>query len=217
MVTRLKPQGLPSQLDSLWRQAFFQKDRTLADVAGKLAAAGSNPTSNNLNIALSRAKFLRRRGKSRSYRYIQKAPAKAPPDPSDILPDSLLKKLSKDFKTEVSDLRHNYGISGTCTAFLLRKILEKLIFLAFAANGQEHKLNDANGTIVGLGAMLSLASSSKVAGRPFLLQKTANAIQGVKFLGDSAAHNPLADVSMQTIQPNMPYIITAYEELANKL
>ncbi|MCJ7707948.1 MAG: hypothetical protein MUO38_10055, partial [Anaerolineales bacterium] len=133
------------------------------------------------------------------------------------LPDSLSKKLTKNFKTEMADLRLNYGTSGTCTAFLLRKILEKLIFLTFAANGLDASLRDANGNLVGLTTMLNIATTSKIAGKPFLLPKTANAIQGVKFLGDSAAHNPLANVSPQTIQPNMPYIITAFEELATKL
>ncbi len=47
--------------------------------------------------------------------------------------------------------------------------------------------------------------------------KTAKEIQGIKFLGDTSAHNPLTEVDMKTIIPQMPYIITAYKELAKKL
>ena len=160
--------------------------------------------------------FLTKRGKAGKYRYIQKHSASGSPSGSDVLPDDLIKRLGKDFDTDLADLRHNFGASGTCTAFLLRKILEKLIFLAFAKNGQESTLYK-NGRLVGLSSMLSLSTTTKAGGKPFLMQKTAEAIEGVKFLGDTAAHNPLVKVSMKTIQPVMPFIITAYSELAAKL
>jgi hypothetical protein len=217
MVRAIQAPSVPTFLDALWREGYFKKERTRQDVATKLASRGSNPTPENLRIALIRAKFLTRRGKTGSHHYIQKHPAKTPAPATGVLPDALAKKLAKSFKTELADLQHNYGVSGNCTAFLLRKILEKLIFVAFAANGMDSLLRDANGNLVGLTTMLNLATTSKVAGKPFLLPKTASAIQGVKFLGDTAAHSPLANVSVQTIQPNMPYIITAFEELVTKL
>ena len=70
---------------------------------------------------------------------------------------------------------------------------------------------------MGLETMINIASSEKVRGIPFLTPKTAKEIKGVKFLGDSAAHNPLINVDMKTITPQLPFIITAYEELAKKL
>jgi hypothetical protein len=137
----------------------------------------------------------------------------------DLFSDGLLKKLGSNFEVEFRDLQHNFGESGTCTAFLLRKILEKLIYLAFAKQGLVKKLADKNDPhrLVGLDAMINLAVSEKPSGVPFLTSKTAKEIQGLKFLGDSAAHNPLANVDMKTILPQMPYIITAFEELAKKM
>jgi len=49
------------------------------------------------------------------------------------------------------------------------------------------------------------------------MPKTAKEINGIKFLGDASAHNPLINVEMKTIIPQMPFIITAYEELSKKL
>jgi len=49
------------------------------------------------------------------------------------------------------------------------------------------------------------------------VSKTANEIKGLKFLGDTAAHNPLVGVDMASIIPQMPFIITAYKELAKHL
>jgi len=65
--------------------------------------------------------------------------------------------------------------------------------------------------------MVEIAAREKINGLPFLTPKTANEIKGIKFLGDTAAHNPLVGVDVRTILPQMPYIITAYNELAKRL
>lgn len=137
----------------------------------------------------------------------------------ELFSDKLVKKLGNDFGVEVNDLKHNFGVSGNCTAFLLRKILEKLIYIAFSKNNIEIKLEDKSrpGGLVGLETMINLCASEKVKGIPFLMLKTTKEIKGIKFLGDVSAHNPLTSVDMKTIIPQMPYIITAYEELSKKL
>lgn len=137
----------------------------------------------------------------------------------ELFSDGLIKKLKKYFNAELEDLRHNFSQSGNCTAFLLRKILEKLIYIIFSKHHIETKLEDKTkpGGLVGLETMINLASSEKIRGIPFLTPKTAKEIKGIKFLGDTAVHNPLTNVDMTTIIPQMPYIITAYEELAKKL
>lgn len=131
----------------------------------------------------------------------------------------LIKKLEKDFNIEISDLRHNFGLSGNCTAFLLRKILEKLIYITFSRNGIGTKLENKikPDRLVGLEAMIDLCVSEKIKGVPFLMSKTAKEIRQVKFLGDVSAHDPLTNVDIKTIIPQVPYIITAYEELTKKL
>jgi len=65
--------------------------------------------------------------------------------------------------------------------------------------------------------MINLASTEKVSGIPFLMPQTAQKIKAIKFLGDTSAHNPLTNVDMEMINPQMPYIITAYKELARYL
>jgi hypothetical protein len=134
-----------------------------------------------------------------------------------VFPEKLVKALDRNFGTEIADLNLNYGKSGTCTAFLFRKILEKLIFLTFAKNGLSDQLKDKKGDFVGLKTMLNLATVNKVQGKPFLMPKTAKEIEGIKFLGDTSVHNPLTNVEMKTVIPQMPFIITAYEELSKKL
>lgn len=215
----MSKQSIPYLLKQLWHQAFFSGEKNFNDIKTGLGRYGSNPSDPNLGMALGAAKFLTRRGTRGDYRYIQKHAPKEITLTADVLPDDLIAALAKDFDTELHDLFLNYGKSGTCTVFLLRKILEKLIFLTFAKNGLDNKLEDKtkSGGLVGLSTMANLATAHKIRGKPFLMPKTAKEIEGIKFLGDTSAHNPLVNVSMKTIIPVMPFIVTAYSELSKKL
>jgi hypothetical protein len=136
-----------------------------------------------------------------------------------IFSEVLTKRLKKNFGRELDELRDNFGKNGNCTAFLLRKILEKLIIIVFGKNGREKLLEDKNrpGGWVGLKEMIETAAREKLHGVPFLIPKTASEIKGIKFLGDTAAHNPLVDVEVAAILPQMPFIVTAYQELGKRL
>lgn len=137
----------------------------------------------------------------------------------ELFSENLVAKLNKDFSNELDELRDNFGKNGLSTAFLLRKILEKLIIIVLGKNGRQHLLRDKHHADrwLGLNEIVDVAVQEKHSGVPFLLAKTAKEIKGIKFLGDTAAHNPLATVDTKTIIPQMPFIITAYEELSKKL
>lgn len=209
-----------ASIKNLWGEGVFKTWKKFRDVLVILGNRGHHFSNPELSLALKGAKFLIRRGKRGSFEYVQRSPAPAKEREQikkQILPKKLYQKLSKDFKTELVDLYWNFSKSGTCTAFLLRKILEKLIFLTFAKNGLDNKLKDINGKFVGLEKMINIASMEKIKGFHFLTPKTAENIKGIKFLGDTSAHNPLVNVDTQTIIPQMPFIVTAYEELVAKL
>jgi hypothetical protein len=137
----------------------------------------------------------------------------------ELLSDELVKKFGDAFGHEFAELRDNFGKNGNCTAFLLRKILEKLIIIVFSKAGRQHLLEDAArpGRFRGLEEMVKIAAGERQNGLPFLTSRTANEIRGIKFLGDAAAHNPLVGVETASILPQMPFIITAYGELAARL
>jgi|GEM_PF-5278150 len=137
--------------------------------------------------------------------------------PEVLLPSNLEKKLKEDFSDELRDLELVYGRSGNCTAFILRKILEKSIFFSFSRNGLIKKIEDPRSPnkFVNLKTMINLASKEKISGTPILNSKTADKIQGIKFLGDTAAHNFLINVNMEDITPQMPFIIAALKEITS--
>lgn len=215
-ITNSSPIGA---VKMLWMVGFFKEGQTLNEIGTQIKTKWNhNFSSSDLSKALGRSPFLLRKGKARGYKYIQKisfSSKKVISVTDELFSDEIVKKLSKNFSEELNDLRLNFGRSGTCSAFLLRKILEKLIYIVFAKNGIESKLDDKSksGHLVGLEKMIDIASAEKVNNIPLLTNTTAQKIRGVKFLGDSSAHNPLVNVDMETILPQMPFIITAYKEL----
>jgi len=210
-------QTVPAVLKELWQVGFFAEARTIRAINDRLRQSGLNPMPDTLRMALSRGRYLtqRRLGKYRTY--VQKYASEKVEVDKGILPTELAVALGKTFKAELEDLNLCFGRSGTCTAFLLRKILEKLIYITFAKHGLVDKLKDEKNNLVGLKTMLSHCETCKIQGKPFLMAKTAREIGGLKFLGDTSAHNPLINVDMETIIPMMPFIIIAYSELSRNL
>jgi len=209
----------PQALRILWEEGFFRTWKDQAKVDAHLAERGNNFPSNTLWMALARAPYLIRRKQNGILEHVQRKPAvsrEVDEIETKLFDDALIKRFGIDFKSEIADLHLNFGKSGNCTAFLLRKILEKLIYITFSKNNLlsiiENK--DVPGKITGLEGMINAATQQKKAnGTPFLTANTAKAIQGIKFLGDISAHSPLTEVDIKTILPQMPFIITAYKEL----
>lgn len=193
-----------SRFKTLHVQTYLKKFLS-ADILHAVKPSGSKHNFWVL-ASVTRAEALALLGKSKKVIELQQ----------DLFSPELTRQLQKDFGREIEELRDNFGRHGNCTAFLLRKILEKMLIIVFAKNAKGQLLEDAArpGGWKGLQAMIETAAREKHGGVPFLTNKTANEMKGVKFLGDTAAHNPKVSVAMTTIVPQMPYIITAYEELA---
>jgi hypothetical protein len=212
-----------SSIEVLWREGFFKDARTLRNVAERITEKwGHNFSSVEISKALKKASFVIPKGTRGSFHYIQKISSKSKKVESieeQLFSEDLINKLGNAFKTEVSDLHINFNKSGNCTAFTLRKMLEKSIYLVFAKNSISSKLEDksGNGRIIGLEVMIDAAAREKINGIKILQPQTAKNIKGIKFLGDVSAHNPLINVDMETILPQMPFIIAAYKELAERL
>jgi predicted transcriptional regulator len=201
------------------REKFGKKWRTIsiqtylrkfikAEIIHSVRAKGSRGNYWVLS-SVSKNEALKRIGKDTKTQQIESA----------LFDPTLTKQLEKDFSKELDELHNNFGTNGNCTAFLLRKILEKLIIIVLSKNKKGGLLADKNrlGGWTGLQAMIEIASREKLNGIAFLTGKTAQEIKGIKFLGDTAAHNPLVSVDMATILPQMPYIVIAYGELARRL
>lgn len=133
------------------------------------------------------------------------------------LPEELGKKLGKKFENDLKDLKLVWNRSGNCMAFLLRRMIEKAIYFAFARQGMLNKFKDPSNTskLVGLGKMIDIAAREKTRdGVPFLTLKIAEPLKKSKFLGDVAAHGFLADIYPKQVQLEINFVITALEALS---
>lgn len=188
-------------------QTYMKKFLT----AGVVRAVKPHGSKHNFWVlaSVARSEALKQIGKTQKVREIEE----------ELFSTGLLVKLKRDFGRELDELHDNFGKNGNATAFLLRKILEKLIIKAFLKQQKGNLLEDKGrpGGWRGLKDMIEIAAQEKHQGVPFLLRHTANEIRGIKFLGDTAAHNPMVSVDITSILPQMPFIITAYEELAQRL
>lgn len=133
----------------------------------------------------------------------------------EIFSDSTIKGLNQKFKEDIRELNIVYTSNcGTCTAFMLRKILEKSIYLKFAKNNMLDKLKDKDGKFFGLDNMLKIASTEKVKGLPILTSKTFENLKSSKFLGDTAVHNFMVNISIEMVERELNYIETALREIS---
>jgi len=129
--------------------------------------------------------------------------------------DSTVRKLDQKFNEDIRELNICYvNECGTCAAFMLRKILEKAIFLKFAKNNILDELKDENGKFCGLNDMLKIATNKKIEGLPVLMNKTYEKLKSSKFLGDTAAHNFKVDVPIEMVKRELNYIEIALKELS---
>jgi hypothetical protein len=139
-------------------------------------------------------------------------------DVQELFSQELLKKFGEKFQKDFNQLSINFTNNcGDGVAFFLRKILEKTIYKVFAKQNKLDALKDKGGKFLGLDKMLKIASNEEVAGEPIMLARTYKNVAGIKFLGDTAAHNFIINVDMPEIIPQLPFIITAFKEIADKM
>ncbi len=88
-------------------------------------------------------------------------------------------KMQKNFSQELGELRDVFGKHGNCSAFLLRKILEKLLVITFRKCGKGALIEDVRkpGGLIGLTAMVDLATRERVDSAPILTGKTGSEIR----------------------------------------
>jgi hypothetical protein len=135
--------------------------------------------------------------------------------PFALLEDALRRHVGVEFSEFVA----NYEAKNPfAAAFLLRRMLERLLYLAFDKNNLTDLIRktpgDENSRLKGLEEIIRIAKGPILNGAPILRGQTAGEIKGAKFLGDMAAHHPLGSViNMMGVHSSVPPAEVAYAEL----
>jgi len=128
--------------------------------------------------------------------------------------------LGKDFDKEIAELKIAFLQQPNCTAFLMRKILEKALFNVICkstakTNIQTYK--SQRGGLPQLSDMLSWAQNAQIGNKHIISPSTLKNIAGAKFLGDVSAHNYLISVSFEDLKLEITPWRIAIKELAVNL
>ncbi len=210
-----------------YNEGYFGSWRTFREVQERLQKDGFNFSDQLILLSLKNAArkgILTQRKIDGGIHFSQKEPPqlkikeKEREDLNKILSELTIKKLGDRFQQDIRELNTAFTYDcGNSAAFLLRKILEKAIFYVFVTNNKADLLKDKNGNLLGLQDMVNLCTREKINGTFILLPKIAKEVTGIKFLGDSAAHDYLMDVEVSDINHQLPFWTTTIKELCDKL
>ena len=127
---------IKEKIGKRWRTSHVQTYMAKFMRAGIVQAV--KPAGSTVNYwvltHVSRDEALRQINKGKRVREVE--------EEEELFSENLVAKLNKDFSNELDELRDNFGKNGLSTAFLLRKILEKLIIIVLGKNGRQHLLRD---------------------------------------------------------------------------
>jgi len=211
-----------------YSEGFFSNWRTTKEVKEKLVEKGFNFDDPLIGMSLINATkqgILSKRKTAGKIEYSQKQPPEIKIKESEIkelnsiLSDLTSKKLGNRFQQDIKELNIAFTYDcGNSAAFILRKILEKTIFYVLSTNDKSELIKDkTDDSFLGLEAMINICSREKINGVPILMPKTAKELLGIKFLGDAAAHDYLADIEVKDINHQLSYWTIAIKELCNNL
>ena len=211
----------------LYSESFFSEWKSMKEVKLELENKGFNFSDALIGMSLKNSvkkNILSKRKNSRKIEYSQRAPPeikikeKKVTEINEILSEITKKKLGERFQQDIKELNISFNYDcGNSAAFLLRKILEKTIFHVFSTNNKISLLKDKQKNFFGLEKMIEVCSREKIKGINILLPKTAKQLLGIKFLGDSAAHDYLANVELIDINPQLSYWVMAIKQLISHL
>jgi hypothetical protein len=128
--------------------------------------------------------------------------------------------LGKDFKKEMNELDYVSSTCPNCTAFLMRKILEKLLFIIISKSNKKNnidKIKASEDRLSNLTELLNIAKLSEINNKHIIPPKNIEKLSGSKFLGDVSAHDYLTSISFEDIQNEISIWRISIKELSSNL
>jgi hypothetical protein len=143
-------------------------------------------------------------------------PKKVQPHECGLNP-AVVKRLGDNFEEEIRELAvaQIYGC-GLSAAFLTRKLIEKSLSIVLGKAGFENEIYDAQRRLKNLSNLLDVAEKESFKGHPILARRTAEQLREIKFLQDTAVHNPFTIGNIEHVRRKLPVIEIALDELSQK-
>lgn len=205
-------------IDYLWKTGWFKKFRKPKEIADKIYEDfGIFCINITPVLKLNRFKKHIRKFKQ-GWKEIRAA------SPQNLKKDSSFNEVKKvlghTFKKETEELEIVMNSCSDCTAFVMRKILEKLLFIIISKSDKKQKLREIKnkeGKLPNLTQLLNIAKVAEINDLHIISPKSISNLQGIKFLGDTSAHDYLTNVGFEDIKQELAHWRIAVKQLASNL
>jgi len=205
-------------IDYLWKIGWFKEFRSPKEIKDKIYEE-SEIYVENITPILKLKRFNKKIKRfSKGWRQIR------PPKEKGIKKKSNLKEikdlLGSTFEKEMNELEIVSVYCPNCMAFLMRKILEKLLFITISKSNNKNKIKKIKQTqkrLPNLTELLRISSSSEIDDKHILAPKNIDKLEGSKFLGDTAAHDYLTNVSFEDINNEISVWRVSIKQLSESL
>lgn len=203
-------------IDLYWKQCYFNESRKPKDISSKIWDE-FKIDAGNIIMTLKSKKYLRKN--KEGWRQTRPSKKKFVLRTDDL--EEIGIYLGDNFKKEISELKIALENQPNCSAFLMRKILEKASFIVLSRSDHNQKIthykSKNGGELPQLNSLLNWLKQAEIKNLHVATPRNVKRIEGSKFLGDTSAHNYLTYVSFEEIKLEMPYWRILIKELAKNL
>lgn len=207
-------------VDYLWRIGYFKEFRQRKDIVNKIYN-DFGLYCTNINSILKQKRFKKKIKKFvGGWREIMASSPKGIKKEEEAKFKEIKEALGDAFKKELEELEIVFNECPNSTAFLMRKILEKLLFIVVSKSNNKKRieyLKQEENRLPSLTELLSIAKNAEINKLHIITPKNIDKLGGSKFLGDTAAHNYLISVGFEDIKQEIAIWRISIKELANNL
>jgi len=201
-------------IDSFWESGYFEQYRKLKDIVLK-TWKDYKIDAGNITMTLKSKSYLKKF--PQGWKQIRPSKKKIIIQTDELEEISFI--LGSSFEKELFELKIAFIHQPDCTAFLLRKILEKLLFIILSKSNKKQRIAESKkkDKLPNLTELLNLAKSAEIENVHILSPKNIVKLHGSKFLGDVSAHDYLTNVSFEDIKQEISIWRISIKELAKNL
>jgi len=206
-------------VDYLWQIGWFSNFRKPKEIETEIDENFGIYVSNIIpTLKLKRFKKKIRNFPNKGWRQIKTSKDKGMKKENNL--KEIKECLGSAFEKEVHELEFVSNNCPNCTSFLMRKILEKLLFIVVSKSNKKIKIDEIKNSenrLPKLSELLKIAKSSEINNKPIIQPKNLDKLQNSVFLGDVSAHDYLTSVSFEDIQNEITIWRISIKELCSNL
>ena len=201
-------------IESFWESDYFEQYQKPKDIALKIWK-DYKIDAGNIIMTLKSKRYLKKFPKG--WKQIRPSKRKIIIQTDEM--EEISSILRPSLEREIFELKIAFIHQPDCTAFLLRKILEKLLFIILSKSNKKQKIVESKkkDKLPNLTELLNLAKSAEIENVHILSPKNIVKLNGSKFLGDVSAHDYLTNVSFEDIKQEISVWRISIKELAKNL